>query len=84
LQRDNIGESCLALHLETLDPCAASLSKSSVFERPLSATTWQPELEESVSVDDFTAKSTKPESFVVNVRSGAKGHDSAGRAWSDY
>jgi len=28
LQRDNIGESCLALHLETLDPCAASLSKS--------------------------------------------------------
>jgi type II secretory pathway pseudopilin PulG len=49
-----------------------------------SATTWQPELEESVSVDDFTAKSTKPESFVVNVRSGAKGHDAAGRAWSDY
>jgi type II secretory pathway pseudopilin PulG len=49
-----------------------------------STTTWQPELEESVSVDDFTAKSTKPESFVVNVRSGAKGHDAAGRAWSDY
>ena len=49
-----------------------------------SKTTWQTELEESVSVDDFTAKSVKPERFVVNVRSGAQGHDAQGRAWSDY
>jgi type II secretory pathway pseudopilin PulG len=49
-----------------------------------SQTTWQPEFEASVSVDDFTAKSVKPEQFVINVRSGAKGHDAHGRAWSDY
>ncbi len=46
--------------------------------------TWQTEMEESVSADDFTAKSKKPERFVVNVRSGAKGQDANGRAWSDY
>jgi type II secretory pathway pseudopilin PulG len=49
-----------------------------------SQTTWQTEFEESVSVDDFTAKSVKPEQFVINVRSGAKGRDAHGRAWSDY
>jgi type II secretory pathway pseudopilin PulG len=49
-----------------------------------SQTTWQTEIEESVSAGDFTEQSTKPESFVVNVRSGAKGSDAHGRAWSDY
>ena len=46
--------------------------------------TWQTEMEESVSADDFTAKAAKPERFVVNVRSGAKGADANGKAWSDY
>lgn len=49
-----------------------------------SQSTWQPELEESVSVGDFTEQARKAESFVVNVRSGAKGADPRGRAWSDY
>ncbi|HJW93840.1 MAG TPA: hypothetical protein VJ901_09495 [Thermoanaerobaculia bacterium] len=49
-----------------------------------SATTWQTEIEESVSADDFAAGSKAPETFVVNVRSGAKGFDANGRAWSDY
>jgi len=46
--------------------------------------TWKPEIEESVSADDFTAKSTAPQKFVVNVRSGAKGLDPHGKASSDY
>jgi len=49
-----------------------------------SKTTWQTEIEESVSADDFTAKSAAPEKFVVNVRSGAKGQDAHGKAWADY
>jgi len=49
-----------------------------------SNTTWQTEVEESVSADDFTAKSARPEKFVVNVRSGAKGRDAHGKAWADY
>jgi type II secretory pathway pseudopilin PulG len=49
-----------------------------------SNTTWQTEIEESVSVDDFTAKSAAPQKFVINVRSGAKGLDAHGKAWSDY
>ncbi len=46
--------------------------------------TWQTEVEESVSADDFTAKSARPEKFVINVRSGAKGRDAHGKAWADY
>jgi type II secretory pathway pseudopilin PulG len=46
--------------------------------------TWQTEIEESVSADDFTAKSAAPEKVVVNVRSGAKGRDAHGKAWADY
>ena len=49
-----------------------------------SSSTWRTELEESVSVGDFTEQAQKPESFVVNVHSGAKGLDPHGRAWSDY
>lgn len=49
-----------------------------------SKTTWLTEIEESVSVDDFTPKSAAPEKFVVNVRSGAKGRDAHGKAWADY
>jgi len=49
-----------------------------------SKSTWQPEFEESVSADDFSAGSKAPEKFVVNVRSGAQGQDANGRAWSDY
>jgi len=49
-----------------------------------SRSTWQTELEESVGSGDFTEQSKKPESFVVNVRSGAKGLDAHGRAWADY
>lgn len=49
-----------------------------------SQSTWQTELEESVSVGDFTEQAKKPERFVVNVRSGAKGVDAHGRAWADY
>jgi type II secretory pathway pseudopilin PulG len=46
--------------------------------------TWLTEIEESVSADDFTAKSAAPEKFVVTVRSGAKGRDAHGKAWADY
>jgi type II secretory pathway pseudopilin PulG len=49
-----------------------------------SNTTWLTEVEESVRADDFTAKSARPEKFVVNVRSGAKGRDAHGKAWADY
>ena len=49
-----------------------------------SQATWQLETEQSVSADDFTAGSKAPETFVVNVHSGAKGRDANGRAWADY
>jgi type II secretory pathway pseudopilin PulG len=49
-----------------------------------SPATWQLETEQSVSADDFTAGSKAPETFVVDVHSGAKGRDANGRAWSDY
>lgn len=49
-----------------------------------SPATWQPDVEQNVSADDFTAGSKAPETFVVNVHSGAKGLDANGRAWADY
>ncbi len=49
-----------------------------------STRTWQVETEESVSADDFAPGSKKGETFIVNVRSGAKGRDAHGRAWADY
>jgi general secretion pathway protein G len=49
-----------------------------------SNTTWKTTTEESVSVDDFQAGSTKPAPSIVDVHSGAPGSDSAGRPFADY
>lgn len=50
-----------------------------------SATTWKFETEEHAALDDF-AKSATPAGpgGIVDVRSGAAGHDSHGRPWTDY
>ncbi len=49
-----------------------------------STRTWQVETEESVRADDFSPGSKTSETFIVNVRSGARGRDAHGRAWADY
>ena len=49
-----------------------------------SKTTWKTTVEESVSVDDFQAGSTKSAPSIVDVHSGATGSDSSGRPYSDY
>ncbi|HEY2321656.1 MAG TPA: hypothetical protein VGJ82_02225 [Thermoanaerobaculia bacterium] len=49
-----------------------------------SSTTWKTTVEESVSVDDFQAGSTKPAPSIVDVHSGAPGSDSSGRPFADY
>ena len=49
-----------------------------------SNTTWKTTVEETVSVDDFQAGSTKSAPSIVDVHSGAPGNDSSGRPFADY
>jgi hypothetical protein len=51
-----------------------------------SATTWRLVTEETVQPSaDFSATATAPpKPQIIEVRSGAQGTDSQGRAWSDY
>ena len=49
-----------------------------------SGDTWHFTLRENVRVDDFTSTSATAPAEIVDVHSGATGHDSKGQAWSDY
>jgi len=49
-----------------------------------SGDTWHFTLRENVRVDDFTSTSATGPAEIVDVHSGATGHDSKGQAWSDY
>lgn len=49
-----------------------------------SSATWRMTMQESVSVDDFTSTSPVAPPELIDVHSGATGHDSHGRAWADY
>ena len=50
-----------------------------------SSSTWHTTMRETVSVDDFTSRAAAPEaSEIIEIHSGARGADPAGRAWSDY
>ena len=48
------------------------------------STDWRLTMREDVRVDDFTSTSAAPHVEVVDVHSSATGHDSKGKAWSDY
>jgi hypothetical protein len=50
-----------------------------------SATTWRLTTEETVQLDDFTARSTPANrTAIIEVHSGAEGRDGRGRRYSEY
>ena len=71
-------------------PSLDALLKSQVLKQiPIdpvtgSAQTWRVETEESVSVDDFTARRMASQAVIVDIHSGASGRDSSGKAYSEY